>query len=437
MKRWRLVSVGGRTVYPGVLGLAAIFAVIVAWCAPACGSGVEADPADGGYRIVRGYDSFLEAEAYADSIGQADGRARVREQSRHIRLFNLRIGTYAGRLQAHRAQQHLQNRDIDSQLLGDAVDGYFLSVGAFSERANAKLLRRKLEAMGFDNTFIVPISVVQRHYVVEKRVVPTPESVPVPVSDTPDASSPDHPALSSLDGPYDGGTAKPAARAIPTLQDSLPSNVHLGAGMDTLRMETGWLTDLAEPVTGSHYLRASAHTQVKIGYRWEFRLGGRVDGYYQQGSPAVSHTQVDYAPSYVRYDGLNTRITAGAQRVIWGRMDSFPPNDRLSVQDISRFVLYRMSWRRRAVPELRVEQYFGSAFKADLLWQPWFRPAKLPAANSIWSPVDKTRGRIISVRPQPRLFTVHQRRHVHQGHRRGGWCRRALQRHGEVRRLCR
>lgn len=348
------------------------------------------------FRVVSDYDTLREAKGRAAMIDRAGGTARVRKESRRVTLFNLRVGTYATRRQAQRAHQHLQRRGVKSELLGNSAGGYFVSVGAFSERVNAALLRSRLEAMGFDNTYVVPLGIVKSHYVVEQRVTRTSAAA----GDTGDATPVDQPVTQSGDGPYDGGTAKPAASTLGTLQSQLPSNLHLGFGMDTLRVETGWLADLKEPVTGSHYVRASAHAEMKIGYKWDFRLGGRVDGYYQQGTPGINQAQLDYAPSYIRYEGLNTRITVGAQRVIWGRMDSFPPNDRLSVQDLSRFVLYRMAWRRRSVPEIRVERYFGN-FKADVLWQPFFRPAKLPSPNSIWYPVDRVRGRVISVKSNP------------------------------------
>ena len=122
----------------------------------------------------------------------------------------------------------------------------------------------------------------------------------------------------------------------------------------------------------------------------------------RQAFPGVQTTHVDYGESYIRYHGESSRITAGAQTVIWGRTDEIPPNDRMSVQDLSRFILDELPQRRRAVPELRVEKYNGP-FKADLLWMPAFRPAELPSFDNIWSPVDRNRGRIISIDSTPVL----------------------------------
>ncbi|OGT22197.1 MAG: hypothetical protein A2V90_00430 [Gammaproteobacteria bacterium RBG_16_57_12] len=160
------------------------------------------------------------------------------------------------------------------------------------------------------------------------------------------------------------------------------------------RMEGGMLTDSKQGVDSSNYFHAELVGIWNPSRSWEVQLAGRVDAYQQTGVPEYNDADADYADSYIRYRGDNYRLTAGAQTVIWGRVDEVPPIDRLSVQDLSRHMLDDLPNRRRAVPAIRLERFFG-ANKLDVLWVPVFRPAELPDPQSIWSPVDKINGRII------------------------------------------
>lgn len=343
------------------------------------------------YRIRGEFKTLHEARTAAEKLRRTGGVVRVRRVTKAVKMFDLRLGPYADRDEVEKIQKRLRGHGVNSQILEWADGGrYAISVGVLPTLADADLLRRELIALRFERIHVIRVATTRVLFVLEEEMGAQ--------SGRPASGLNVEPGRESESGIYQAqNTGTMASPAIGGQKQA-----RLGVGLDTLRAETGWLTHTSQPVYGSHYVRASAHAELQYRHRWEFRVAGRVDGYYQQGSPSVNRTQVDYAPSYIRYDGDSMRVTAGAQTVIWGRMDEFAPDDRLSVQDLSRFILYRTSWRRRAVPEVRVEKYFGS-FKADVLWQPFFRPAKLPSPNSIWYPVDTTRGRILSVQSTPIL----------------------------------
>jgi hypothetical protein len=134
-------------------------------------------------------------------------------------------------------------------------------------------------------------------------------------------------------------------------------------------------------------------------------LAARVDGYSQSGKPSWDEATVDYGDSYVRYRGENLRVTLGAQTVIWGRIDEIPPTDRMSVPDLTRFILDDLQDRRRARPLLRLEGFQGNN-KVDLVWYPTFRGAELPDTDSIWYPVDRARGEIIGIESNPAMAAI-------------------------------
>jgi hypothetical protein len=119
-------------------------------------------------------------------------------------------------------------------------------------------------------------------------------------------------------------------------------------GVDDLLLETGWLPDAPEADNYST-LRASAYVLWQPTREWEFRAGARLDGMYQNGGLA-DHDELlaDYTETYARYRSGDTRLTFGAQTIIWGRADEIPLADRVSRVDLTRFILDDLADRRRA-----------------------------------------------------------------------------------------
>ncbi|WP_208321235.1 DUF1302 family protein [Thiohalophilus thiocyanatoxydans] len=191
--------------------------------------------------------------------------------------------------------------------------------------------------------------------------------------------------------------------------------------VDPIWIEAGALVDDEARAAGSHYLHSTLAMEWLYSDNWEARLGGRVDGYMQRGDADFEKSELDYAESYLRYRNADRTVTLGAQTVLWGRVDELPPTDRLSVQDVSRFVLDDLEDRRRAVPAVRWEEFVG-AHKLDLLYVPQFRAAERPQEESIWSPVDRDRGRLIGMPANPLLAPlVTGGRFAEDDDGRGGW----------------
>ena len=182
---------------------------------------------------------------------------------------------------------------------------------------------------------------------------------------------------------------KPAARGFqPTLK----------AGIDDLLLEAGALPDAPEADTYST-LRASAYVLWQPSRNWELRAGARLDGMTQDGGSADHREMLaDYGDTYVRYRNGDTRLTLGAQTIIWGRADEIPLADRVSRVDLTRFNLDDLADRRRAQLAARWEQTFGD-YKLDAVYLPVFRGAQLPDYASVWSPVNRTTGRVLGIDP--------------------------------------
>jgi hypothetical protein len=183
---------------------------------------------------------------------------------------------------------------------------------------------------------------------------------------------------------------------------SRPVAPALRYGVDDLLLEAGTVPHAPE-ADWTATARGSAFVLWQPSRNWELRAGARVDG-AGQGGGAADFTQwsADVADTYVRWRNGDTRLTAGAQTIVWGRADAVPLIDRVSRVDLTRFVLDDLPDRRRAQWALRWEQSWDDV-KLDAVVLPWMRGAALPEVESIWSPINQTTGRIIGIPPSPEL----------------------------------
>ncbi len=183
-----------------------------------------------------------------------------------------------------------------------------------------------------------------------------------------------------------------------------------GQSNSVITLEDVWLEAAAlvkddQPVNALYYGHATVSAEWDIDSSWEVKATARVDGYRQTGSPDWNDVDFDYGDTYVRYRGENTRVTLGAQKVIWGRIDEVPPTDRLSTVDARRLVLDDLPDRRLARPLLRVETFIDNG-KLDFLYLPTFREAELADRDSIWYPIDRSRGKVLGIKVDPAIAAV-------------------------------
>jgi hypothetical protein len=196
------------------------------------------------------------------------------------------------------------------------------------------------------------------------------------------------------------GTRPPPAALAPGQQWSI--------SLPAARIEYGQLTKSSNPVNTSDYAKAIVRVRSPAWEKWELQLAARADAYLQTGTPDLQYADLDYGDSFVRYRGNNFRLTVGAETILWGRIDEVVPEDRISVVDLTRGILYDLPDRRRAAPVVRLETFFGGDNKLDLVWLPYFRGAELPNKDSIWYPVDPSSGNILGIETTPLIRTVVQ-----------------------------
>lgn len=363
------------------------------------------------------------AEEKAAKLRAQGKSVQVETHQRNVIYRTLQLRVFQDWSVAKRIEARLREAGIDALVINDPYErGYAVSAGAFLTDENLAQQERKLRDLGFRQLAVVPMRGALTRYVVlaapAPEVAPTP--VPVPSPEPTPSEAPTRQAEQEPEVIVPAGEPEAAPQVLVFGAPSDPLTGYGGArgsakaqagrftfGLDEVRLEGGWLTDGDQPVDGSHYAHVSASMDWRPSSAWELRVGARADGYRQTGNPDFSDGEADYEETYLRYRGDNFRVTAGAQKVIWGRVDEIPPSDRLSVQDARRFLLDDLEDRRLAVPGLRFET-FHSGFKTDLFWVPEFRAAELPPLESVWSPVDQRRGRLIGIQPNPALAALVQ-----------------------------
>jgi hypothetical protein len=106
----------------------------------------------------------------------------------------------------------------------------------------------------------------------------------------------------------------------------------------------------------------------------------------------------DYGDTYVRYRSGDTRLTLGAQTIIWGRADEIPLADRVSRADLTRFVLDDLADRRRAQLAARWEQTFGD-YKLDAVLAAAVPRRAVAGCRQRLEPDQPHHGRIIGIDP--------------------------------------
>ncbi len=282
-----------------------------------------------------------------------------------------------------------------------AADGSFMvQAGAFADATLAQRHAARLSAAGLSNVALQPTgSAAFAPPAVAAQPVKDRESYPAPAARLPPAEA----------------TAKQSQPAVRSTKPAMPMMFALGNSADAprgsssqapitgvtwraarLQAESAAFTGHDRPARHSQFLHASGGLDWRPSASIELRVAARGDGYRHQGWQDHSEIMLDYDEVYLRRRWSSLRLTMGAQRVLWGRVDEIPPTDHMSVTDLTRMALDRLPQRRRTVPAVRAE-WFGLPGKLDLVWIPAFRPAELPDEASPWHPVNRRDGRFLSL----------------------------------------
>jgi hypothetical protein len=216
-----------------------------------------------------------------------------------------------------------------------------------------------------------------------------------------DASADADADAAAADDGSEAGAAPRQARATARTRSFRPS---LRTGVDDVLLELGATPEHPDS-SASAWLRATPYLQWQPARAWEFRASLRLDAVRQSGSVAYSDANAELDETWVRWRSGDTKLSAGLQTILWGRVDGVPLIDRVSRVDISRVLLDDLPERRDPQAALRWEQALGD-WTLDAVLLPDFQGAELPDADSIWNPLNRRSGRVLGIAMQPALAAL-------------------------------
>jgi len=183
----------------------------------------------------------------------------------------------------------------------------------------------------------------------------------------------------------DARTPEEAPEEAEAASESRPRRSTLRFGAENVLAEIGTPTGNSG-VDSAWTLRAAPYLLWQPDRAWEIRLGVMGDGQGQSGAPDFTRWRGDLSDSYVRWRSGGTRLTAGAQTILWGRVDGVPVIDRVSRVDLTRLLLDDLADRRRAWPTAGAHSGRCAGNKAGMSssWMPWCcRPSSAPGCRPL------------------------------------------------------
>lgn len=201
----------------------------------------------------------------------------------------------------------------------------------------------------------------------------------------------DMPDILIPQGDYDGAEDKTADQYSPAFGGYF-------------RGETAYLVDKDSLADVTIHGELRPEVTWKFNDRWDGKVSAGIDYYSEIGDSDFSEADLTYHENYIRYGNETLKLTAGAQKIIWGRVDGPKPTDQIGSLDL-RTLADDYDEQRLAIPALRGE-YFSGDYKIDGVFIPRLRESLLPERDSLWSLIDQGGGRVIGVTNNPGLETI-------------------------------
>jgi len=155
--------------------------------------------------------------------------------------------------------------------------------------------------------------------------------------------------------------------------------------------------------SSSNYFNAALSLRTIYQSNLDFIYGGRFDATEQSSDENIQKFEFDWKPTYMRFHEGNRQWMVGA---IDARWETINPNteheslsERLSSKILVRYKLdYDLTDKHQPVIGTRWK-FRSPLYELDVMWLPFFRPAKLPDFGSIWHPVRRSDGAIRGIEP--------------------------------------
>ena len=165
--------------------------------------------------------------------------------------------------------------------------------------------------------------------------------------------------------------------------------------------------------------KARAQTEVSIEQALSDEMTAKISVEARAHWAGLRTYDVLPGETWIQFRGEHSTLTAGWQKIAWGRLDGRGVLDVLTPSDMRGGGLGQRDEIRLATPVLRWE-YFNEQAKHDVVVLPTHTPSLLAFPGSSWSPIDREGGRILGVETTA-LSGVLASRGALDGAGPGGW----------------
>ena len=134
--------------------------------------------------------------------------------------------------------------------------------------------------------------------------------------------------------------------------------------------------------------------QGRLGAEWEKELNPEtslemqaavaVDRIYYDSDEAKEETEVNIDETYLQYNRPRWDISAGKQRVRWGKSDQVSPLKSINPHDLRKFIAVDLE--DRVLPSWMLRnRWYGDSIGLETIIQPWFKKSEIDYFDSDWA----------------------------------------------------
>ncbi len=319
-------------------------------------------------RVIGKFSVRAEAEKLMRSLKKSGQEVRITTRSEEVMLKSMSLGLFANEEKARVVVKHLKSHQIDAFLYRVTSGKYRVHAGAMQQENHYWHRFEKLLALGYKqiNT-VLKNTTITRFFVVRPLI----KSLPLPLP------------------------PKPIKRIS---QKTTPKSFNNTFLYGRFKGEfTAW-KDKGQQSSGN-YFNAALAAKIEYKNQWEMTYGGRFEAVEQSSINNVQTFELQWLPTYLSVRESANLMHFGFIDGRWDDRSQESLSDRMSSKILTRYRLdENVVDRRRPIIGARW-QFNHSNYQVDVIANPVFRPAKLPAAESIWHPVNRVNGTMLGIRP--------------------------------------
>lgn len=322
-----------------------------------------------GLQVISKLSNKKAAEDLARSLIKSGQNVRIIPVSEKIKLKSISIGLFPNQEKANNVVEHLKSNGIEAFPYRVKSGKYRVHAGAMQQEIHYWNRFEQLLTLGYKriNTKL-KTAAVTHFFIVRERI----ENIQPP---------------------------------LPTIQ----TNPVIAAKKKVSLFETrflfgrfkgefsSWKNESKQ--SSSNYFNAALSAQTTYKKQWDFIYGIRFEALEQSSINNLQYFELQWLPTYLQVQEPHNRMQFGLIDGRWDNRKNTSLSDRLSSKIFSRYLLDDDVVDRRQPIYGARWQFLQANYELNIIATPIFRPAKLPLAESIWHPINRSNNTLIGIKP--------------------------------------